>query len=404
MKTPCLKHFYVRRIICLAAAVILVSFLSQTAPAPGAGEPGNIVKVALIVPSDEAVPSTVMELIRKNLPAHRESSGIKPPLLISLKVVDAPASRADARRFFEKLCTSGTLAVLNLCEDRTACYAKEGAAETGIPTILFHSETVPPGPDEKAPSPFLFGLDADEGYRPEALAFWARKGPEKNWVVFVDHLDTKSRSLGLATVRSLTASGLAAWPVLLSRTSENRLKQAISESLKGGTKAFISFLSPSRTLQAARLIETSGKGGTLIYGRRPTEMLLRHDGLIAFRQRMPFAEEVPAGHAAGPVDSEIATKAVVASRWLAKALFSLDDPQCGRQEISKALTEVGEVRLGSGSIRLSEELHRPVEKDIAVLESRQGTWSERKRLKLLVAEDGQRVIRQKGTGTSPESR
>jgi hypothetical protein len=405
MKTPCLRHFSVRRIICLTAAAILVFFLPMTAPAPAvaeAGKPETILEVALIVP-DDGVPQAVTELIKKNLPLRRDPAGEKPHFMTSLKVLDAPASRADARRLFEQLRTSGTVVVFDLCEDRTACYAKEGAAEAGIPAILFHSETVPLGPDEKTPSPFLFGLDADERYRPDALAFWARTWPERNWVVLVDHLDSKSRSLGLATVRSLTASGLAVQPVFLARTPENRLNQAISENLKKGTKDFISFLSLSRTLRAARLIDRSGKGGTIVYGRAPAEMLLRHEGLIAFSQKMPFAGEVSAGDAAEPVDTEIAAKAVVACRWLAKALLSLDDLESGRLQLQKALTEVGEVRLGPGSIRFSSDLHRPAEKDIVVLESRNGAWSEGKRLKLLVEEDGQWVIRQKGAGTSPES-
>lgn len=406
MKTPRLRHFFVRRIICLTAAAILVFFLSMTAPALTVAESKEhetIIKVALLVPPDDGVPSAVTELVKSNLPVRQKATGERLPFLISLETVDAPLSGADARRLFEKLRASGTLAVFTLCKERTACYAREGAAEAGIPTILFHSETVPLGPDERPPSPFLFGLDADEGYRPEALASWARKGPEKNWVVLVDHLDTRSRSLGLATVRSLTASGLTAWPVLLSRTRQNRLQQAISESLKGGTEAFISFLSPSRTLQAAQLIKTSGRGGTIVYGRRPTEMLLRHEGLIAFRQKMPSADKVLTDRTPGAVDREIAAKAVVASRWLAEALFSLDDAQCGRPEISKALMDVGEVRLGQGFFRFCEQFHMPAQKDIVVLQSRQGTWSEKKRLKLLVAEDGKWVIRKKGTGTSPEN-
>jgi hypothetical protein len=403
MKLQRLGHFSVSRIICLTAAVVLVFFLPMTAGAVVAKEPVTTVKVALIVPSGERVPPAVMESIRKNLQFHQKPPEERPPFLIFLETVDAPPSGADARRLFEKLRASGTLAVFTLCKDRTACYVSEGAADAGIPTILFHSETVPLGPDERTPSPFLFGLDVDEGYRPEALASWARKGPEKNWVVLVDHLDSRSRLLGLATVRSLTASGLTAWPVLLSLTRQNRLQQAISESLDGSTEAFISFLSPSRTLQAAQLIKTSGRGGTIVYGRRPTEMLLRHEGLIAFRQKMPSAGEVFAGHGAKAVDREIAAKAVVASRWLAEALFSLDDAQYERPEISKALMNVGEVRLGPGFFRICKKFHMPAEKDIVVLQSRHGTWFEKKGLKLLVAEDGKWVIRRKGAGTSPEN-
>jgi hypothetical protein len=132
-------------------------------------------------------------------------------------------------------------------------------------------------------------------------------------------------------------------------------------------------------------------------------MLLRHEGLIAFSQRMPFVEEIPEEIAAEPVERELFTKAVVASRWLGQALLLLNDLESGRLQIQKALTEVGQVPLGSGSIRLSSDLHRPAEKDIVVVESRHGTWSEKKRLKLLVAEDGKWVIRRKGAGTSPEN-
>jgi len=406
MKTPCSRPFPVRRTACLTAVAILLFFLPTTAPAPAvdeAGKPETIVEVALIVPPDEGPLHRVVKLIGKNLPLRRDSSGGKPRFITALKVLEAPTSRADARRLFEGLRTSETLVVFDLCGDGTAGYTTEGTAETGIPTILFHSETVPLGPDEKTSSPFLFGLDADEGYRPDALAFWARKRPEKNWVVLVDHLDDTSRTLGAATVSSMTASGLAARQVLLARTPQNRLNQAISENLNGGTKNFISFLSPSRTLQAARLIDRSGKGGTIVYGRRPTEILLRQEGLIAFSQKMPFAGEVLAGDAAEPVDREIAAKAVVASRWLAEALLSLDDFESGRLQIQKALTEVDTVPLGSGSIRLSGDLHRPAEKDIVVVESRNGRWREEKRLKLFVAEDGRWVIRQKETGTSQES-
>jgi hypothetical protein len=403
MKLQRLGHFSVRRIICLTAAVALVFFPPATAPAVVAEELVTAVKVALIVPAGERVSPVVMESIRENLQFQRKTPEEIPPFLIFLETVDAPASLAEAHGLFEGLRASGTLAVFNLCNESTGWYATEGAKETGIPMILFHSETVPLELEGKTPSPFLFGLDTCESFRTEALAFWARNRPEKSWAVLVDHLDNKSRTLGLDTVESLTASGLTARLVLLNRTPKSLLKQAVSENLRGGTEAFISFLSPSWTLQAARLIETSGTGGTIVYGRRPTEMLLRHEGLIAFSQRMPFAEEVPEEHAAEPVDRELFAKAVVASRWLAQALLLLDDLESGRLQIQKALTEVRQVPLGSGSIRLSSDLHGPAEKDIVVVESRHGTWSEKKRLKILVAEDGQWVIRRKGAGTSPGS-
>jgi hypothetical protein len=403
MKLQRLGHFSVRRIICLTAAAGLVFFLPTMAPAVVAEKPVPTVKVALIVPPGERVSPVVMESIRKNLQFHQKTPEETPPFLIFLKTVDAPSSLAEAHGLFEGLRAFGTCAVFNLCNESTGWYGAEGAKEAGIPMILFHSETVPLGPEGKTPSPFLFGLDSCEDFRPEALAFWARNRPEKSWAVLVDHLDNKSRTLGLDTVKSLTASGLAARPVFLSRTPESLLKQAVSENLGGGTEAFISFLSPSWTLKAARLIETSGTGETIVYGRRPTEMLLRHEGLIAFSQRMPFVEEIPEEIAAEPVERELFTKAVVASRWLGQALLLLDDLESGRLQIQRALTEVGQVPLGSGSIRLSSDLHRPTEKDIVVVESRHGTWSEKKRLKLFVAEDGKWVIRRKGAGTSPEN-
>lgn len=374
-----------KKYLCLSMALSALGLFlcADTALAAKAQAPQSDpvkIPVAIIASDVEEDFATVAEIVQASLSAAESPLEGGIPLQIEVKAFDAPASSIEADSLSERLREGGIVAALCLTKGPDAWHVPRVAVKAHIPTIMLFSETLSPGPESHGLSPFLFGLDVDESYRPEALALLASGLSEKRWVVLVDHLDLKSRTAGTAASQAMSGSGLDVQTIFLPNSTETHMKAALNESVENGTGGFVSFMSPLGTLKAARVLFPMAKGAKLLYGFEPTDLLTLAEGVIALRQQMTPGLNHPGG--------ELAARATVACRWLVKGLSSLREDNLDTNNLAEAMAAVERIPLEGGFLEISPGLHRPARKDLQVLEAKGGAWVEKARLRITPGSEG----------------
>lgn len=343
------------------------------------------VPIAILASGVGGEQTEVDEIIQSVLSSGIAPSGNNIPFEVAIKAFEAPASSGEAGSLFERLQNEGVFAALCLARKSRAWHVPMAAAKARIPTIMLFSESVPISPERHEPSPFLFALDADESYRPKALALLASRLGEKSWVVLADHLDLKSRTAGAEATKAMSESGLDVRILFLPGKTETHMEAALYESVKDGTLGFVSFLSPLGTVKAASFLSAmTNEEVKLLYGFEPPELLNQAEGVIAIKQRMPLELNLPGG--------ELEARATAAFRWLMEGLSSLREENLDTKTLAEAIAAVGKIPLGNGFLEISPALHRPVRKDLQILEAKDGKWVEKTGFQITRGNEGEWVV------------
>jgi hypothetical protein len=183
----------------------------------------------------------------------------------------------------------------------------------------------------------------------------------------------------------MSESGLDVRILFLPGKTETHMEAALYESVKDGTLGFVSFLSPLGTAKAASFLSAmTNEEVKLLYGFEPPELLNQAEGVIAIKQRMPLELNLPVG--------ELEARATAAFRWLMEGLSSLREENLDTKSLAEAIAAVGKIPLGNGFLEISPALHRPVRKDLQILEAKDGKWVEKTGFQITRGNEGEWVV------------
>lgn len=324
------------------------------------------------------------ELVFREANASRK--GIR-GLEVLIEKVDQPVSLEGARKTMARLHKEGVLAVVCFASEAPARYAAQAASELGMPLLLCHSETLALGPDPLSPNPFLFGLDLDKSFRPKALTQWAETRTNCSWSLFLDRVDPYLSLQGEKTHERLKQKGIDTKVYWFVRSSVADTVARLTESAGESSHWIISWLSPIMSLRVYATARRDQFPVNLFHADIPSDLLRSHDGIFVLDQNIPLQDKDLlnaletrlwtnwATVQNGGLNAE-AVRAAIAFQWIRQALESLPEKKLAPKGLAEALETVPAVRVEDFSIPLSPRTHRPAERTVSVLRSKNGKWEE----------------------------
>lgn len=318
-----------------------------------------------------------------------------------------PASEEQSEALISTLSQKGVLAAVCSARGISAFHVSEASRKGSFPVIMLYSEEIPLGPDHELPCHFLFSLDFDTSFRPQAIARWAKDQPLKNWTIFMDHLDAASTSSGTSTAKALSDEGVGNRTLASAAGNDQRMYYSLRKSLDDGSSHILSWLSPLRTLKMSSLLRSIGdRPAELVYGREPADALREREGIVLFSQDpyIPIQAlskgSVYSRFLENDAVRPVALKTILACQWLYGAASSVPAHLLDSKTLSEAMEHIDRLEAFGFGITLSGKKHRPAEKDIYVLTSANGRWKEIRRMSLFLSPEGKYFIDRKTGGTS----
>lgn len=393
------RSFFLPRFL-LALLVVLFSLIGTSGNAgavdkKAAIEDGFALRLAAIspdggweTPSGRSAASGA-ELVFRQINASRK--GLR-GFEVLVEKIPQPGNIEEARRAISRLRAEGILAVVCFASEVPACYVAQAASESGMPLILCHSEAIALGPTPRSPHPVLFGLDLEKSFRPVALAMWAGAMQQKrSWSIFIDRVDPYLSLQGEDTENRLKEKRIDTKTYWFVRSSVADIVGRLTESTGEGSPWIISWLSPIMSLRIYSTARRNLFPVNLVHADTPSDLLRPHDGIFILDQDVPLCDEdllkplgdrlwLDGGTAqANGLNSE-AVRAVAAFQWIRKALEGLPGKSLKPKAVAAALEKVTEVQVENLSIPLSPRTHRPRERQVSVMVSKNGEWKEVERL------------------------
>ena len=402
-------------ISCAVLSVILglAMFFFDARGAQGAVEPPlpaaeRLFLVALIGGTGKEASYPPADIARVFFNLHQEGSGANTGIRIVVERVPEPESQARAEELFGDLSRKGVLAAICSARGAGAFFSHRASRNVPFPVIFLYSEDNPRDTEsDEGTFPFIFSLDFDASFRPAAIALWGKEQPGKKWAIFTDHLDSASTASGSAAAGSLLGEGIASSSLASIGSEDQRLYFSLRKSLDEGSSHILSGLTPRGTLKLSSLLRSTGEtGAVLVYGREPSDELRGCQNIVAFTQNYHAPLTIPPK---GSIFSRFlqddaarpsALKTIMACQWLQKAASSLPPQLLERDALKEAMEGVDGLEAFGFIITLAGKEHRPAGKEIFVLRSAGGKWSEIRRIQLHRSPEGVYFIDRKTGGTS----
>lgn len=312
-------------------------------------------------------------------------------LEVLVEKVPQPANLKEAREMTSRLLSRDVLAIVCFGSEIPSRYAAQAASESGLPLILCHSETIALGPDPQSPDPFLFGLDLEKSFRPMALAMWAETRKDCSWSIFIDRVDPYLSLQGENTEELLGKKRIDTKAYWFVRSTVEDIVGRLTESIGEKSPWIVSWLSPIMSLRIYSTARRKLFPVKLFHGDIPSDLLRPYDGIFVLDQSAPLRDKelldtlgdrlwAKWGTTQGGGLTEEAIRAVAAFQWIRKALESLSENTMNPKAVARALEKVPGVQVENLSIPFSPRSHRPRERQVSVLVSKDGSWEEVERL------------------------
>ncbi len=297
-----------------------------------------------------------------------------------------PSDIEEARRLVKELRQKGVMGIICFASGVPAHFVAQAAAESGMPLILCHSETLPLGRSLRRPHPFLFGLDLDKSFRPLALAAWAGKDMDCPWFAFIDRVDPYLSRQGERTEKAMQQTGIKTELFWFVSGSVADIMGRLTECTSGKKPNVVSWMSPLMTLRVYATARKKFFSLNLIHGDTPSNLLRTHEGIQVIDQDTPLQDRTLLGTlgdrlwarwgAACYGITEEAARGALAAQWFRLAFERLPSIPQERKTLARSMEKVEEIGIEEIRMPLSSATHRPAERQVAILRSKDNRWQE----------------------------
>ncbi len=265
-----------------------------------------------------------------------------------------------------------------------------------IPILMTWAERIDLSGYRDENPPLLFSLDFPESFRASAMTLWAKSSEQKDWLVFTDNLDRRSKKMDKLSSDLFFTNNIQHRSIKFLRNSPYGFINSSRECVTSGSENLLSWLASSDTMILQQTIFSLGACvRRLVYGGQKEDILLGADGITVFSQD-PFPENkfteqildtLPQNLMDRISSSElIKVRAVLV--WFSTALSDLQDNPITSADLVSCLEEVISISMPGFSVKFSRGLHWPVRKTIFILHSRNGLWVEEGSLLMEMSPDG----------------